>query len=216
MFTNNQFKNKSGFTLIETFVAITILMIAILGPMSIIAKFYADSTFAKNQIAASFLAQDGLETVANIIDNNTGNRWGESCVVDSSGNTPVNWLQDLGDCVASGCNVDSTQERSVVPCPDINTANCQMKKIENIQPQQTLDNGFYVLANNSSGRLVDTIFKRRITITDSSFADTFDGSNFGYATGRREAKVISEVSWIEKDDPHSVVVSSLILQSQCQ
>jgi type II secretory pathway pseudopilin PulG len=54
---------RGGFTLIETFVAITILMIAILGPMSILSKALSAANLIKNQTIANYLAQEGMEIV---------------------------------------------------------------------------------------------------------------------------------------------------------
>ena len=50
-----------GFTLIETFVAITILMIVVLGPMSLLSNALQDSRHIGDQITATFLAQEGVE-----------------------------------------------------------------------------------------------------------------------------------------------------------
>jgi prepilin-type N-terminal cleavage/methylation domain-containing protein len=57
-------KNK-GFTLIETLVAITILMISIVGPLTISQKSLMAATLAKDQVIASFLAQDIIEEIKN-------------------------------------------------------------------------------------------------------------------------------------------------------
>lgn len=62
MNTDNQ---NLGFTLIETFVAITILTVAVIGPLGVLSRAIADSAYAKNQITAYYLAQDGLELVIN-------------------------------------------------------------------------------------------------------------------------------------------------------
>ena len=60
-------KNKeSGFTLIETFVAIVVLMVAVLGPMALLSKALQDSRYIKDEITATFLAQEGVELM---IDN---------------------------------------------------------------------------------------------------------------------------------------------------
>jgi Tfp pilus assembly protein PilV len=61
IFSLKSLKNNSGFTIVETLVAITILMIAIAGPLTIAQKGLTASTYARDQMIASFLAQDGLE-----------------------------------------------------------------------------------------------------------------------------------------------------------
>lgn len=53
--------NQSGFSLVETLVAVSLLLIIIVGPMTISAKSAKSSTFATEQIQAFFLAQEGLE-----------------------------------------------------------------------------------------------------------------------------------------------------------
>jgi len=64
---NNQ--NKA-FTIVETLVAISVLMIAIAGPLTVANKAYTAALDARNQSAASFLAQEGLEYINNVKDNN--------------------------------------------------------------------------------------------------------------------------------------------------
>ncbi|MFA6476546.1 MAG: prepilin-type N-terminal cleavage/methylation domain-containing protein [Candidatus Paceibacterota bacterium] len=54
-------KNLKGFTLIETFVAITILMIVVLGPMSLLSTALRDSRYVGDEITATYLAQEGVE-----------------------------------------------------------------------------------------------------------------------------------------------------------
>jgi Tfp pilus assembly protein PilV len=59
------FKNKKGFTIIETLVAVTILMISIVGPLTIAQKSLMASIYARDQVTASFLAQDIIEKIKN-------------------------------------------------------------------------------------------------------------------------------------------------------
>lgn len=54
---------QSGFTLVETLVAITILLIVMIGPMTISSQTAKSSTFASEQVTAFFLAQEGAEIV---------------------------------------------------------------------------------------------------------------------------------------------------------
>jgi prepilin-type N-terminal cleavage/methylation domain-containing protein len=60
----------SGFTLVETLVAIAILMIAIAGPLTVAEKGLSAAIYARDQLMASYLAQDGLEYAKNIVDTN--------------------------------------------------------------------------------------------------------------------------------------------------
>ncbi len=50
-----------GFSLVEVLVAITILLLVIVGPMQIIARSINSTNFATEQVNAWFLAQEGLE-----------------------------------------------------------------------------------------------------------------------------------------------------------
>ena len=59
-FTPNQNPN-AGFSLVETLVAIAILLIIIVGPMSIATNSANSTSFANQQVMAYFLAQEGLE-----------------------------------------------------------------------------------------------------------------------------------------------------------
>lgn len=62
-------KNQRGFTLIETLVAITVLMIAIAGPLTVANKGYTSSIENKTRAVAMNLAQEGLEYLNNLKDN---------------------------------------------------------------------------------------------------------------------------------------------------
>lgn len=64
------FKQKNnGFTLVETLVAISIFTMSILGLMSVLASGISNTTYAKQKMVASYLAQEGIEHARNIRDN---------------------------------------------------------------------------------------------------------------------------------------------------
>jgi prepilin-type N-terminal cleavage/methylation domain-containing protein len=86
---------QQGFTIIETLVAITILMISIAGPLTIAHKGLIAATYSRDQIVASYLAQDVVEYVKNIRDNN---------VIRED----ANWLNGFYSCTATNpCKVDT-------------------------------------------------------------------------------------------------------------
>lgn len=105
-------KNR-GFTIVETLVAISILMIAVAGPLVIASKGLRAAVYAKNQMIASYLAQESMETIKNMRDNNIAL------------NGPDYWLNnpyDMSGCVRVGvndnttCDVSGTDSIPVVSC----------------------------------------------------------------------------------------------------
>lgn len=87
MRTNHQ----QGFTLIETFIAISILLLAITGPLTLVSNSISDASYAANQITAFYLAQEGLELVINRWEENKYNNQDlllglENCASDVNSN----------------------------------------------------------------------------------------------------------------------------------
>ena len=57
-----------GFTLIETLVAVMLLSVAIVAPMSLASKSLSTAYYARDQITAFYLAQEAIEAVRSIRD----------------------------------------------------------------------------------------------------------------------------------------------------
>lgn len=87
---------SDGFTLIETLVAITILLVAVVGPMTIAARGLQTAFFAREQVIAFSLGQEAIEFVRAERD--------ENALQGSS------WLSGIpGSCDrsnSSGCGID--------------------------------------------------------------------------------------------------------------
>ncbi len=62
--------SSGGFTIVETLVAVTILMIAIAGPLTVATQALHAAQDAKNQMIATNLAQETIEELRNFKDNN--------------------------------------------------------------------------------------------------------------------------------------------------
>ena len=62
---------KRGFTLLEALVAVSILMVAVVAPITIAQKGLSSATYSKNQMIASYLTQDAIEYIKNVRDQNS-------------------------------------------------------------------------------------------------------------------------------------------------
>lgn len=97
--------SSRAFTLVETLVAITILMIAVAGPLVVATRGLTSASVAKNQMVATFLAQETLEVIKNRRDNDTdlgspGTGW---LVVDN-----LSGQVDLLQCIKPAAGSDDT------------------------------------------------------------------------------------------------------------
>lgn len=68
---------QRGFTLIETLVAISLLTVGVAGSFSLMQKVTSFASISSSQLVASYLAQEGIETIRNIRDTNylEGEAW---------------------------------------------------------------------------------------------------------------------------------------------
>ena len=70
MTNNQQPTTNNGFTIVESLVAITILVLVITGAASAIQVGTSSYIFSKNQVIAFYLAQEGFEQIRNMRDEN--------------------------------------------------------------------------------------------------------------------------------------------------
>lgn len=91
-------KNKKGFTLVETLVALAIVMVGLTAAFSVAEVGVSSSTFAKERITAYFLAQEALEALKNRRDYN---------LLANSAGVPTNWLDGLTTGTTAPCAGES-------------------------------------------------------------------------------------------------------------
>jgi Tfp pilus assembly protein PilV len=109
-------RTTKGYSLVEVLVAISILMLSIVGPITIAAKSMQSAQYARQQNTAFFLAQEGI-TMANALRNDAA----VTSYINAAVN-PWDWTTDsaLNPCFAvSGCNIDyrdSTLLNNIVSC----------------------------------------------------------------------------------------------------
>ncbi len=97
--------SQGGVTLIESIVSIMLLSIAVAGPMTLAAHSIKASGSARNEMIATHLAEEGLEVVHSMRDNNSADD-------NTLGKTA--WMANIFvNChTLPGCIVDATQHQS--------------------------------------------------------------------------------------------------------
>lgn len=167
-------KNNSGFTLIEIVISIFILsfaITAIFNAFSIVVILTSDTV---NQLTGAYLAQEGIEIVRNIRDNNWLNIDKE---ISDGGDITFNWLSGFNTC-ENGCMADYKTKINLGD-DSLVTYSGQKLKINS--------DGFY---ENNNG--TDTIFQRKIIIKPIEDFGQEDDDPYHII------KVTVQVSWDKK------------------
>lgn len=178
-------KNR-GFTMIETLIAVAILMIAIAGPLTIAQKGLMSAIYAHDQITASYLTQDAMEFIKNIRDNNL------------TANPNRHWLNKLSTCSESTkCKIDTTTGD-----PNAGTAG-----ISSCNPSSILYIGSLGYSHDSSGG-TETKFSRCFYLVPSQ-----DNVNSADMTPD-EVKIVVEVSWDRGSQKNVITKNAVIYENE--
>lgn len=157
-----------GFTLIETLVSITLLLLAVGGPMWAVSQSLSSAMYARDQITAFYLAQDAIEYIRNVRDNTA---------LTGGTITADNWLGVLspyvngvnrGNTFSLDTTVDSSDPNAIHLC----SGSCSPLKFD-------VSTGQY---GNTSGS--DSPFTRSVTFK------TDDNTHFA-----NEVQVEVDITW---------------------
>ena len=175
---------QRGFTLLETMIAIAVLLIGVVGPISIIGDALSKIYFARDQAIAVNLAQEGIEAIRQARDTNIlkGNAW-------ETGFTP----SQCGVSFTKACVIDFSSAgvgANIQSCGGACTATESLV--------YTNSDGLYHQYQSSvPGTAVATIFHR--TVKAQTISTTED-------------KVTSTITWTTGNIPGSVSVSESIFR----
>lgn len=181
---------RAGFTLIETMIAVTILTLSIAGPLFTASRSIVAADLARDQLVASYLAQEGIEYVRMMRDNEflaSYRQGGANISADAWTNflnNPITDTSAITQCRSpKKCTLDPVQGATLplTPCPGNDCSSV---------PLYLLQNGVYSEQNLSGSRLQP--FTRSIQAIDVSATDE---------------RIVSTVSWQYHGIPHSVTVT---------
>ena len=127
--------SERAFTLIETLVAVSVLLLSLAGPLTIAAQALSSAYYARDQITAFYLAQEGVEYIRAVRD--------ENYIVGAA-----NWLEGIDECLGQPCTVDTV---------NFTHALCASGVCGRVLLNENTD-----LFNHSSGR--DTVYTRSVQL----------------------------------------------------
>jgi prepilin-type N-terminal cleavage/methylation domain-containing protein len=122
----SQKNNQSGFSLVETLVAITILLIVITGPLTLVSNSARSTNFANDQVMANFLSQEGLELVQSVRDDLLIPKFATTSPIENGWD---DFMSTNSNCFnSSGCGLDqATDGRGTVRPYNCSTiSNCRL------------------------------------------------------------------------------------------
>lgn len=93
-------KNNKGFTLVETLVAITILLLAVTGTITTAQKGLQNAYYATDQVTAVFLAQEAIESIRAYRDSKALEAYANYVSGGTGSLDTTNWLPSN---IATGC-----------------------------------------------------------------------------------------------------------------
>lgn len=181
-----------GFTLIETMIAITILTFAVAGPLVTASRAIVAAQTARDQLTASYLAQEGVEYVRAMRDK-------EYLAAYQAGGSNIsivawdNFLNgggagSIAQCRTAACSLDLTREMGYGSGSSLSQCSGESCKL------YVLSSGIYATERSGQNGEI-THFARTIQAFDIS---------------KNEEKIVSKVSWDFHSIPHSVTVTDYL------
>lgn len=180
-------KTREGFTLIETLVAIALLMLALIAPMSLAAEALTSAYYSRDQITAFYLAQEGIEIVRAVRDANI--------MSIAEGNSSVNIFDGIPtaqNCASASCAPAFTVDALQVTSNALDT--CDPR---GCPPLQT--NGSVYGYGCETGEVLNGVWQTNDCGTPSGWTDTtFTRTVKAYllsSSNQDEMRVTVTVTW---------------------
>jgi prepilin-type N-terminal cleavage/methylation domain-containing protein len=191
---------KRGFTLVETLVAIAIIVIALVGPFQSVQHALIASYIARDELIGNSLAQEGIEYARSIRDNNflAGNSdWLAGLDGTSNGTFSSNCFATYPfNQSSNACTVDPAIP-SIASC----TANSCKPLYINMGSQYSVE---YLYTQSSAGN-IQSRFTRILQLCYMQ-----SGGSCTVSPATNEAKVTATVTWTTSGVPGKAIVTDYL------
>lgn len=187
---------RMGFTLLETVVAFGIILAAVAGPVSLVINAFGTFGTSKNKLVAANLAEEGVELVRLIRDNNVLCDYVRKQINPATPEWRWNYRPDnaAGEGIADA--EYSIAANSLAPLAAVNCGTIQSPSLSAFTGQKLqLAGSFY-----GAGPGTETIFERKVKITFTP-PDADSG-----APTADQVNIISTVIWSERTGTREVIL----------
>lgn len=188
--------HKSGFTLIETIVALTLIVGALAGPFTLATRGLFSSKFSRTKLVALNFAEEGIELVKFYRDNNVLSgtlNWDAG--LGSGVGTVTYWIGDIYCDPGNFCTPATGKARNWQQCP--------------VHPCTSLltfdSDGLYSYSGSAASR---TVYTRTITI-DRNFTEQ-DSPPLPSVNAADRMRVVSTVTWTDSNIPRKAEVEDIL------
>lgn len=182
-------KSPKGFTLIETLAAVTILFFAVVGPIYLIGNSLHKIYYAKDQVIAISLAQEGIEMVRHVRDSNRlGLLGGVVGVFWDTGISVGSYLIDAGSFISM---TSPATNSFIVPC-----VGCVLPQPVYLDMSANPTKGLY-RQNVSGPTFLGTNFSRIVKIE---------------SINNDELRIVSKVEWKTGGTTGTITVSEYLFK----
>jgi type II secretory pathway pseudopilin PulG len=210
MFNNKKYHNQSGQTLVETVVAIFIMVMGITSALGLAIYSLNASTSISKQVIAVGLAREGIEVIKNMRDTNWLRDTLDSDCYDyptatKSASCYAKWLNPTG---GTNYNIDPPSDTKTYSIEydgsnelmwELNPESVQLNSKYALNYDSTASNGLYFPSSSGSA---SSDFFRKITLQKVSNGGpspyNADAPAYRYAV----LKVTSQVWWKDKNCPN--------------
>lgn len=177
---------KRGFTLIEAMIAVTILSLSVAGPMFTASRAILAAETARDQLTASYLAQEGIEYVRMMRDDAYLDAYRRNDP-SASANAWTDFISggsawSITTCIATACTLDPTRGMG-------HTSGSSLAVYSGNAPLYLLANGVYSQQNLSGSKVQP--FTRTIQAV---------------LVSANEVRVVSTVTWTYHSSSYIVTV----------
>lgn len=158
---------QKGFSLVETLVAISILLLVIVVPLDIAARSLQSSALSREEITATLLAEEGIEAVIKERDDDA-----------LDGGSTTSWYSNLpSQCKnTTGCSYNISSD-TFISCATVSNCNLYL---------YTSGSSFYRHAASGTSR-----FNRNIVVTESPTGEYDISSTVSWAASAVSGNTVS-------------------------